>query len=150
MTESLFESFRRAVRERGAHAGPQKALVVDDEDAVRNFVVRVLQEGGYAISTADDGPTAIEVAGREGPFDVLVTDLMMPQMNGDELARTLRQSQPGLKVLYLTGFSDKLFREKVTLWEDEAFLDKPCSVRGLLEAVSLLINGRLEKPPAVF
>lgn len=48
---------------------------------------------------------------------------MMPQMAGDELARRLRQSEPSLKVLYLTGFSDRLFKERVTLWEDEAFLD---------------------------
>ena len=45
-----------------------------------------------------------------------------------------------------TGSSDRLFKEKVTLWADEAFLDKPCSVKGLLEAVSLLLFGRLEPP----
>ena len=60
---------------------------------------------------------------------------MMPQMTGDELARRLRQQEPSLKVLYLTGFSDRLFKEKVTLWQDEAFLDKPCSVQGCIEAV---------------
>jgi two-component system, cell cycle sensor histidine kinase and response regulator CckA len=76
---------------------------------------------------------------------VLVTDLMMPGMSGDELARRLRQREPRLKVLYLTGFSDHLFKEKSTLWADEAFLEKPCSVNGLLEAVSLLLSGRL--PP---
>jgi len=73
--------------------------------------------------------------------------VMMPQMTGDELARRLRQTeQRGLKVLYLTGFSDRLFKEKVTLWEDEAFLDKPCGVKGLLQAVSLLLFGRFEAP----
>jgi len=46
-------------------------------------------------------------------------------------------------VLYLTGFSDHLFKEKATLWADEAFLDKPCSVKGLLEAVSLLVSGKI-------
>jgi len=71
---------------------------------------------------------------------------MMPQMLGDELARRLRQSEPGLKVLYLTGYSDRLFKEKVTLWADEAYLDKPCSVKGLQQAVSLLLFGQLEKP----
>jgi two-component system cell cycle sensor histidine kinase/response regulator CckA len=71
---------------------------------------------------------------------------MMPQMQGDELARRLRQRQPALKVLYLTGYSDQLFKDKITLWEDEAFLDKPCSVKGLLEAVSLLLFGRFDVP----
>jgi two-component system, cell cycle sensor histidine kinase and response regulator CckA len=68
-------------------------------------------------------------------------------MSGDELARRMRQTDPGLKILYLTGFSDRLFKEKVTLWEDEAFLDKPCSVAGLIEAVSLLLFGRFKVPP---
>ena len=75
-----------------------------------------------------------------------VTDVMMPQMTGDELARRLRQSHPGLKVLYLTGFSDNLFKEKVTLWEEEAYLDKPCSIKSLLQAVSLLLFGSFEIP----
>jgi two-component system cell cycle sensor histidine kinase/response regulator CckA len=69
---------------------------------------------------------------------------MMPEMTGDELARRLRQAEPKLKVLYLTGYSDQLFKEKVTLWEDEAYLDKPCSIQGLLQAVSLLAYGRVD------
>jgi two-component system cell cycle sensor histidine kinase/response regulator CckA len=87
------------------------------------------------------------VAKNAGHFDILVTDVMMPEMNGDELARRLRQGAERMKVLYLTGFSDKLFKEKVTLWEDEAFLDKPCTIKGLLEAVSLLLHGRVQPEP---
>ena len=126
-----------------------RVLVVDDEEPVRKFVDRVLKESGYETTMAADGTDAVETASKqEQPFDILVTDVMMPQMNGDELARRLRQIDPALKVLYLTGFSDRLFKEKVTLWEDEAFLDKPCSVKGLLQAVSLLYFGSLEAPPA--
>jgi DNA-binding NarL/FixJ family response regulator len=66
---------------------------------------------------------------------------MMPEMNGDAVARRLRQKYPALKVLYYTGFADRLFDEKRTMWEDEAYLEKPSGVRGLLEAVSLLWNG---------
>ena len=123
------------------------ALIVDDEEPVRKFVDRVLHEAGYQTATAGDGPEAIEVAARLGSFDILVTDVMMPLMTGDELARRLRQNEPRLRVLYLTGYSDRLFKEKVTLWEDEAFLDKPCSVKGLTEAVSLLLFGRVDAPP---
>lgn len=119
------------------------ALVVDDEESVRRFVERTLREAGYQTVVASDGPEAMDVASKLTSFDILVTDVMMPKMTGDELARRLRQSEPGLKVLYLTGFSDRLFKEKVTLWQDEAFLDKPCSVKGLLEAVSLLLFGRV-------
>ena len=125
---------------------PASVLVVDDEELVRKFVDRVMREAGYQTATAADGPEALEVAAKLETFDILVTDVMMPQMTGDELARRIRASTPGIKVLYLTGFSDRLFKEKVTLWADEAFLDKPCSVKGLLEAVSLLLFGRIGLP----
>jgi len=125
---------------------PVTALIVDDEEALGKFVARVLSDAGYSTTVAPDGPEAIEAAAKLGPLDILVTDLMMPKMTGDELARRLRVNQPSLKVLYLTGFSDRLFKEKVTLWQDEAFLDKPCSIKGLREAVSLLLYGRFDAP----
>ena len=135
-----------AVRMKGAAKRAQRVLVVDDEDLVRKFVERVLREGGYQTTTASDGPEALDVAAKLETFDILVTDVMMPQMTGDELARRIRIATPSIKVLYLTGFSDRLFKEKATLWADEAFLDKPCSVTGLLQAVSLLLFGRFELP----
>jgi len=121
-------------------------LVVDDEEPVRKFVDRVMRDAGYSTVQASDGMEALEVASKMGPLDILVTDVMMPQMLGDELARRLRESEPDLKVLYLTGYSDRLFKERVTLWADEAYLEKPCSVKGLLQAVSLLLFGQLERP----
>jgi two-component system, cell cycle sensor histidine kinase and response regulator CckA len=120
-------------------------LIVDDEESVRKFVDRVLRDAGYKTALASDGPEAIEVASKLESLDILVTDVMMPEMQGDELARRLRQNEPQLKVLYLTGYSDRLFKDKITLWQDEAFLDKPCSVKGLLEAVSLLLYGRFNQ-----
>ena len=121
-------------------------LVVDDEEPVRKFVDRVLRDAGHQTVLASDGPEAIELASKLASLDILVTDVMMPLMAGDELARRLRQLQPSLKVLYLTGYVDNLFKEKVTLWEDEAYLDKPCSIKSLLQAVSLLLHGRLDAP----
>jgi two-component system, cell cycle sensor histidine kinase and response regulator CckA len=129
-------------------AQPISALIVDDEEPVRKFVERVLRDAGYATVLAADGPEAIAAAAKMETLDILVTDVMMPEMQGDELARRLRQDGPKLKVLYLTGYSDHLFKEKVTLWADEAFLDKPCSVKGLLQAVSLLLFGRFQQTDA--
>jgi CheY-like chemotaxis protein len=122
---------------------PLRILVVDDEEPIRRYVDRVMREAGHETALACDGPEAIEVARTFQPLDLLLTDVLMPQMSGVELARRLRQTEPGLKVLYLTGFSDSLFKERVTLWEDEAYLDKPCSVKALLQVVSLLTSGRL-------
>jgi two-component system, cell cycle sensor histidine kinase and response regulator CckA len=133
-----------AARFKAAPSRPLRVLVVDDEEPVRKFVERVLREAGYDTALASDGTDALEVAKNGASIDILVTDLMMPQMTGDELARRMRQEEPTLKVLYLTGFSDRLFKEKSTLWQDEAFLEKPCSVKGLLQAVALLYSGKLE------
>ena len=125
-------------------AAPIRVLIVDDEEPVRNFVDRVLRDAGYDTTLAAGGREALQAAEAGAPFRVVVTDVMMPEMNGDELARRLRQNDPAVKVLYLTGFADQLFKEKLTLWEGEAFLDKPCSVKGLQQAVSLLASGSLQ------
>jgi two-component system cell cycle sensor histidine kinase/response regulator CckA len=117
---------------------------VDDEAQVREFVARALRDAGYTTAVAPDGPEALEVAAAQ-PFDLLVTDLLMPKMHGTELARRLRQDDPDLKVLYLTGYSDQLFKER-SMWAGEAFLDKPCTVKGLREAVALLLYGHLHPP----
>lgn len=129
---------------RSPEARRVRVLIVDDEEPVRTFVARVLRDAGYETTLAGSGNEALQAADTAA-FDIVVTDVMMPQMNGDELARRLRQSDPAMKVLYLTGYSDQLFKDKVTLWEGEAFLDKPCSVKGLQQAVSLLASGSLQR-----
>ena len=122
---------------------PLTVLIVDDDQSVLTFVERVLSEAGYQTLTASSGPDAIEQA-RKTSIDLLLTDVNMPQMTGDELARRLRHDEPTLKVLYVTGYSDQLFKEKTTLWQDEAYLEKPCTIAGLLQAVSLITVGQVE------
>jgi two-component system, cell cycle sensor histidine kinase and response regulator CckA len=119
---------------------PLNILIVDDEESIRRFVHRVLSEAGYRTTMAVDGADAIAAAAGGG-FDLLLTDVVMPHMTGPELAARLRQDHPDLKVLYLTGHSDSLFAKRVTLYDREAFLEKPCSAVGLRQAVSLAITG---------
>jgi CheY-like chemotaxis protein len=123
-----------------------RVLVVDDEEPVRRYVAHVLTGAGYQTASAATGAEAIDLF-NASPFDALVTDVMMPGITGDELASQLRQSARALKVLYLTGYSDRLFKEKDALWVDEAFLEKPFTSKGLLEALSLLIFGRFANTP---
>jgi two-component system cell cycle sensor histidine kinase/response regulator CckA len=120
--------------------------VVDDEESIRIFAERALRDGGYDVVTAPGGPEALREVQRQRPFELFVIDLIMPQMSGDELARQLRRADPDAKVLYFTGYSDRLFKEKLTLWEHEAFVDKPVTILGLLEAVSLLLFGHIRGP----
>ena len=123
---------------------PSRVLVVDDEEPIRRFVDRVLSDLGYHTALAADGVEALRIAAQLGAFDFLVTDLMMPQMRGDDLAQHLLRDQPHLRVLYLTGHSDRLFRNRVILGENQAFLDKPCSPDGLREALALIAPGTPE------
>jgi len=116
-------------------------LVVDDEPSICAFACHVLNEREYVTAVAGNGREALAIAPTIGPVDLLLTDVVMPEMNGDELARQLCIRQPDLKVLYFTGFSDRLFKDKGQLWDGEAFLEKPCTAKGLLEAVSLLLSG---------
>jgi len=129
-----------------AHAAASgiRALVVDDDSTVRAFVERVLRDAGYDTVAAPDGVAACELVLRSGPPHIVVTDESMPRMNGHEFSRWIRQRHPGVKVLYLTGYTDPVFRDHQDLWEDEGYLDKPCTIRGLLQAVSLLLFRRLE------
>ena len=135
---------RYAVRRKTRPKQALVVLIVDDDEAVLTFVDRVLSEAGYQTMTASNGPDALELA-RKTPIGLLLTDVNMPRMTGDELARRMRHEDPQLKVLYLTGYSDQLFKEKNTLWQDEAYLEKPCTIAGLLEAVSLITVGHVEQ-----
>jgi CheY-like chemotaxis protein len=126
----------------GFEVGP-RILVVDDEEAVRRFVNRALTEFGYHITLCDSGSAALDRASYEQPFELLLTDVMMPQMRGDELAAEMRKRQPWLKVIYLTGFPERLHETHPKLAEYEAVIEKPVTLAQLHDAVSLsLFNHR--------
>jgi CheY-like chemotaxis protein len=118
-----------------------RVLVVDDEALILDVVDRVLLSAGYHMSLTTSPVEALRLLESEPPFDLLLTDLVMAEMAGDELARRALIVSPQLKVLYLTGYSDRLFTLRSCLWENEAFLDKPVTVEGLREAVALAIYG---------
>jgi CheY-like chemotaxis protein len=123
---------------------PSVVMVVDDESAIRSLQRQFLSDAGFSVIDAEDGAAAIElVAGAVQP-DLVVADLNMPGMNGQEMARQLCTTLPALKVLFVTGHADAVFHLKGTLGADEAYLEKPFTRAGLVEAVSLLIYGRLQ------
>jgi two-component system cell cycle sensor histidine kinase/response regulator CckA len=120
-------------------------LVVDDDAAVRRFVKRILDEDGYVVDASATGPEALTRLHEGQAYDLVVADVCMPEMSGPQLVARMRQRGSEAKVLYVTGFADQLFDERdEQLWADEAFLDKPCTVQGLREAVSLLLHGEID------
>lgn len=126
----------------------RRVLVVDDEESIRTFVEGVLTLEGYGVVTATDGPDALSIIGRTGLFDLYLLDVVMPLMFGDELARQIRRTDPDAKILYFTGCVDKLFEHRPVLWENEAFVEKPVTLDGLLQAVSLMLTGKIERFPS--
>jgi two-component system cell cycle sensor histidine kinase/response regulator CckA len=120
---------------------PPRVLVVDDEESVRLFAGRALRGAGYSVLLASDGSEALKVAKEHGPFALFILDVVMPQIMGQEVSRRLRLMNPDVKVLYFTGYSDRLFEDRNVLWANESFIEKPVSVQALLEAVSFSLFG---------
>ena len=109
-------------------------LVVEDDAGVRRFATRVLQAAGYNVLTASGGAAAIETS-RQGPVQLLLTDVVMPGMSGREVALKLAAAQPGIRVLYMSGHTDKGIVHDGVLEPDIEFLAKPFTAGALLEAV---------------
>jgi DNA-binding response OmpR family regulator len=118
-------------------------LVVDDEALIREMEMRILQHAGYRVKEADGGTAALATLDRGVAPDLVIADLDMPDLSGEEMVRSIHAARPKQKVLYVTGNIDRLLNVRSLVWEGEAFLDKPFSAKGLLEAVSLLLTGSL-------
>ena len=123
-------------------AQPIAILAVDDEPGVLALVRRCLDDERVTLFEASSGKDALSHFPKGPALDLLITDLRMPEMEGDELARQIRTLEPDLRVLYLTSHADRLFEAKTQLWAAEAYLDKPFTREGLREAVALLLFGR--------
>jgi CheY-like chemotaxis protein len=119
---------------------PVKLFVADDEIALRELIKRVLDDPRFDVVEAASGPEALAVVPDARAIDFLITDQMLPEMQGDEVSRRLRLQNTDLRVLYLT---DALSESKERLWDHEAYLEKPFTMKSLNEAIALLMTGRL-------
>jgi len=112
-------------------------LVVDDEEAIRGFVQRILELHGFTVLAAADGLDAIEkVESFAKPIDLLVTDIRMPRMDGVSLGRWVAKAYPEVPILYISGYPFDLEGEKPNLPVKVcAFLPKPFTPKALIETV---------------
>ena len=122
-------------------------LIVDDEEPIRQLERRILETGGYRVIEASRALEAFAQLQKDLRVDLVIADLQMPDLGGEEMARRIRRDRPDIKVLYVTGHIDEMMDERSTLWEGEAFLDKPFTAKALLEAVSLLLYKKLPPDP---
>jgi CheY-like chemotaxis protein len=127
-------------------AVPPVVLVVDDEASAVELTRTILEPAGYQVLRASSGAYAIALLEAGTAIDLLIADLSMPEVDGAEMVRRIRTTRPRLKVLYVTGFIDRLINVR-PLGQGEAFLEKPFTVLGLRQAVSLLLYGTSTKPP---
>jgi CheY-like chemotaxis protein len=120
-------------------------LVADDDPRMLELLTRILRRENYELITAESGPAAIAAVGGRPTLDLLVADVMMPDMTGPQLADRLRATYPDLPVLFQTGFSDALFEGVKDLGDHSAFVEKPFTARGLLEAARQVMFGSLSE-----
>jgi PAS domain S-box-containing protein len=122
------------VREVLGAAGQPRLLVADDEPAVRRFLCRILRAAGYEVAEAADGKEALRMVSAGG-FDAVITDLVMPEQEGIETIRILRQSYPDLKIVAISGAFGGQFLKVVRRLGADAALPKPIEPKHLLDAV---------------
>ncbi len=124
-------------------AGGETVLVVDDEPLVRMLCVEQLEELGYAVIEAGDGPSALKIIETRQPIDLLVTDVGLPRgMNGRQLADAARLRRPGLEVLFVTGYAENAVLNHGHLEPGMHIMTKPFEMEAFARRVRDLIDGR--------
>jgi two-component system cell cycle sensor histidine kinase/response regulator CckA len=118
-------------------------LLVEDEDAVRSFAARALTTRGYKVLEASSGAHALEVMNEhQADVDIVVSDVVMPEMDGPTMLKHLRKTNPNLKIIFMSGYAEDAFRNGLS--EDDAstfaFLPKPFSLKVLAEKVKDILE----------
>jgi signal transduction histidine kinase/CheY-like chemotaxis protein len=128
-------------------------LMVEDEDDLRQITTRVLTRAGYQVLAATGGTQAIHLAHTHpGPIHLLLTDVIMPKMMGNEVAAQIRQRRPDTPVLYMSGYAEPVLTENGTLPAGVTIVEKPFTSRELLDRVHTILHPttgtHAEQPPA--
>ena len=141
--EGAAESATEKVREE-IPGGSETILLVDDDKSVRGMIAEFLKNRGYRVLVAQDGADAIQVAESSGKFDLLLSDLTMPNIGGRELARKLKERQPGLKTILMSGNPEA--HESAVGYP--RFMQKPFSMHELAQALRAVLDEKLAKAAA--
>jgi two-component system, cell cycle sensor histidine kinase and response regulator CckA len=114
--------------------GSGTILLVEDEAMVRTVAERALARHGYTVLTAENGEAALEILEREAKIDLLISDVVMPTMDGPTTVRAARKSHPELPILFISGYAEEQLRKSIDI-PNVSFLAKPFSVQLLAETV---------------
>ena len=116
-----------------------RILLAEDDDDMRRFLVKALERAGYQVSDFDNGASAYARL-REEPFSLLLTDIVMPEMDGIELARRATEIDPDLKVMFITGFAAVALNPDSKAPKDAKILSKPFHLRDLVNEVEKMLQ----------
>ena len=119
-------------------------LLVEDEEMVRNLTLKVLEERGYQVLAAQNGEEALEISNSHvGPIDILITDVVMPRMNGRQIAESINCLRPGIPVLFMSGYTDEAVVHHGMIDPGTNFIEKPFTIDGLaLKVMDVLAESR--------
>ncbi len=123
--------------------GQDTILLVEDEEAVRSFAARALRMRGYHVLEAGGGEEALEMVKDEDvSIDLIITDVVMPNMDGPALVRRVKELKPGLAVIFMSGYAEEAFRKADQSSEDIHFLPKPFGLKQLAAKVKDVLSGQ--------
>ena len=115
-----------------------KILLAEDDTDMRRFLVKALQNAGYDVISYDNGLSAYQRL-REEPFELLLTDIVMPEMDGIELARRASELDPDIKIMFITGFAAVILNNDTAAPKDARVLSKPFHLKDLVREVDRLL-----------
>jgi DNA-binding NtrC family response regulator len=123
--------------------GSETILVAEDDPMVRELAEAVLEEQGYRVMAAESGSHGLELLQMHpGTISLLFTDLIMPDMTGKALYERVVEMEPGIKVLYMSGYAENVITHHGVLDEQVAFIQKPFSIHELLATVREVLDGQ--------
>jgi two-component system cell cycle sensor histidine kinase/response regulator CckA len=140
-TDEPSESLGPAPASLATIGGTETILLVEDEDSVRQLVRETLESRGYRVLESTNGRDALTLAaGHPDPIDLVITDVVMPGLNGHELVQQLQPARPGLKVLYLSGYAQDAFPATAAADSQKTFLQKPFTLQSLTRKVREILG----------
>ena len=136
LAEREVESQTADAKANGEARGTGTVLIAEDEQALRELVGERMRAEGYEVLEAENGEEALAIAGRyKGDIQLLLTDVIMPKLRGPELASRLRLRYPGMKVIYMSGYTESALVQDGMLERNTVLLQKPFTVKKILEVI---------------
>jgi len=134
----LSETFPPPLQDSTLLTSMHKILLAEDDNDMRRFLVKALENAGFQVSPHDNGMSAYQRL-REEPFEMLLTDIVMPEMDGIELARRASELDPDIKIMFITGFAAVALNSDSEAPRNAKVLSKPVHLRELVSEVSKML-----------